>query len=263
MSTVGFKVYIDESGDEGFCFNEDAPGSSRWFVISAVVTRASHDLEAVKLVDNVRSVLRCRQRKDLHFRRLKHEQRIPYVEQIARARLRTVTVCVHKPSIHDPEKFADKFLLYHYATRFLLERVSWLCRDKRYTQEDIAEVIFSNRSHMSYEALRDYLLLLRQRTSRSDIRIDWSAISPDRILARPHNAMMGLQIADAVASAMWYGVEPSRYGFTEPTYAQRLCPVVYSHRSRQLGHGFKLWPREAEGLIDTDPKLFWIRSTYQ
>ena len=35
-----FIAYVDESGDEGFVFNADGSGSSRWFVLSAAVIRA-------------------------------------------------------------------------------------------------------------------------------------------------------------------------------------------------------------------------------
>ena len=43
-----FLAYIDESGDEGFVFNEDGSGSSRWFVLSAAVIRQVNDLQMVK-----------------------------------------------------------------------------------------------------------------------------------------------------------------------------------------------------------------------
>lgn len=42
-----FIAYVDESGDEGFVFNSDGSGSSRWFVLSAVVIRKSNDLQMV------------------------------------------------------------------------------------------------------------------------------------------------------------------------------------------------------------------------
>src|SRR3546814_12453405 len=75
-------------------------------------------------------------RSTLHFRELKHEQKIPYVRAIAAAPLRTVSVLVHKPSLNEPETFqAEKFRLYFYLTRYLLERVSWLCRDHRRANE--------------------------------------------------------------------------------------------------------------------------------
>ena len=77
---------------------------------------------------------------------------------------RTISVLIHKPSIKEPEKFqSEKFPLYRYATRYLLERVSWFCRDQRIEGEGDcrADLIFSNRSIMSYEDLRSYLRLLK------------------------------------------------------------------------------------------------------
>ena len=138
MSKFSFKVYVDESGDEGFVFHADGTGSSRWLVLSAVVVRAKNDLAMVKLVSDTRNLLGRKPNQHLHFSDLKHEQRVPYVRQIAASSIRTVSVIIHKPGIHDPEKFqSEKFLLYHYATRFLLERVSWLCRDHRVTGEHL------------------------------------------------------------------------------------------------------------------------------
>ena len=44
-----FVAYIDESGCEGFKFLADEQGSSRWFVLSALVLRKENDLLAVEL----------------------------------------------------------------------------------------------------------------------------------------------------------------------------------------------------------------------
>jgi hypothetical protein len=259
----GFVVYVDESGDEGFVFNDGGRGSSRWFVLSAVVTRSESDLETVRLVDGVRTTLRKPPREPLHFRALKHPHRLPFVEAIAAAKLRTVSVLAHKPSITEPEKFSEKHLFYRYVTRYLLERVSWFCRDNRNAEADRARIFFSNRSCMSYDDLRAYLRLLRERSNDFGVRIDWSVIDEERIEARTHDSLMGLQIADAVASSMYYGVEPTEFGHTEPRYAQMLKPTVYHHRGDYLGYGFKLWPREVVPLIPRKPELAWIHDTFR
>ena len=126
-----FSVYIDESGDEGFVFQPNERGSSRWLVLSAAVFRKSNDLDAVRLMRDVREKLEKAKKKALHFRELKHEQRVPYVRAIGEAKLRTVSMLIHKPSLKEPEKFqSESHLLYRYVTRLLLERVSWLCRDQ-------------------------------------------------------------------------------------------------------------------------------------
>jgi len=257
-----FAVYIDESGDEGFAFGQ---GSSEWFVLSAVITRKAFDLETVKLVDLVRQQLGKPPKKPLHFRDLKHEQRLLYVRRIAESRLRALAVLAHKPSLTEQETFRQRYLLYRYASRYLLERVSWYCRDHRSRQDrgdGTAEIIFSNRASMSYQELRDYLDLLRSMTAM-DVRIEWSVIDPERVVALTSGKRMGLQIADAVAGSLYYAVERTRYGFTEDRYAKMLKPVLYHHRGKFLGYGLKFWPRECESLIQSDERLEWVRAHYK
>lgn len=116
--TASYRVYVDESGDEGFQFLEHERGSSRWLVLSAAVFRKSNDLEAVALMKAIRGKLGKPPRKGLHFREIKHEQRLPYVRMIGNARVRTVSVLIHKPSISEPEKFqSEAHRLYRYASR--------------------------------------------------------------------------------------------------------------------------------------------------
>jgi hypothetical protein len=254
--SASFVVYIDESGDEGLRFGG---GASGWFVLSAVVTRKSNDLETVKLVDTVRSQLGKAPGKPLHFRDLRHEHRVPFIDKIAAAPLRVVTVLVHKPSILAPEVFERPHLLYFYSVRHLLERVSWLCRDHRREEDGdgTAEIVFSNRSGMSYEALRQYMQVLEgQETS-----IDWSAVRCDQINAFTAGRRMGLQIADAVASGFFKAVEPSQYGHTEDRYARMLRPVVYNRQRCYQGYGLKFWPREAAGALGT-PHFRWLQEVY-
>ena len=261
--SYAYRVYVDESGDEGFVFRPDRSGSSEWFVLSAVVARASHDRSLIELVDAMRAQLGKKPREPLHFRKLKHEHRLPFAAKIAAARLRVVSVLVHKPSIQEPEKFSERFLLYRYASRYLLERVSWLCRDHAIEGATAAKVTFSNRSAMSYEELRGYLRRLKENTQEFDVRIDWDAIDPDRVEARTHDSLCGLQVADAVASAFFFGVNRSRHGFSEPRYAQLLAPVAYRHKGAALGYGVKLWPKEIAGRIADLEGAEWIAGTYK
>ena len=250
-------VYIDESGDEGLDFGR---GASGWFVLSAIVTRALTDLDTVKLVDRVREILKKPEKKPLHFRDLRHEHRLPFVEQIAQARVQAVSVMIHKPSIVAAETFREPHRLYFYAVRYLLERVSWLCRDARRPEEGdgSARIFFSNRSGMSYEDLRAYLELLKTR----ETTVEWSVIRCDQIQACSAGKKMGLQIADAVAHAFFRAVEPTAYGHTEDRYARMLRPVVYRYKKNSLGYGIKLWPREIEAQVPTHSTLSWLREAY-
>jgi len=172
-----------------------------------------------------------------------------------------MTVLTHKPSLREPETFRERYRLYFYATRYLLERLSWYCRDNRLPHDagdGSVEIIFSNRSGMSYEEMRDYFIRLRNNTEFSDVRIDWSVVRPQQIHSATSGKYMGLQIADAIASSLYYAVEPSQYGYTEDRYARTLKPVTYCRSGKCVGYGLKFWPSESELQTSAQPHLAWV-----
>ena len=200
---VSYVVYIDESGDEGFEFSE---GSSEWFVLSAVIIKKEIDLQTVKLIDAAKTRLGMPADKILHFRNLDHNKRLTLIDEISRADLRISSIIMHKPSFKEPVIFQGRYRFYFYSTRYLLERVSWFCRDARTPDEmgdSSAEFIFSNRSGMSYEDMRNYLGRLKD---NNDVNIDWSVVNIPNIKPLPAASRMGLQIADAAASGIYCGV---------------------------------------------------------
>lgn len=242
-----FVVYIDEAGDEGFKFLENERGSSRWFVLSATIVRKSNDLQMVRVAKEARALLNKPEKYVLHFRDLKHEQRVPLVRLIGATPVKTVNILVHKPSIGNPETFQQEaHKLYRYCTRLLLERVSWLCRDFAQDGRCAADLVFSNRSAMSYDDLRSYLnLLLKQSATSSDISIHWPAISCENVRAVNHDKLAGLQIADAVASSIFFAVNKTQYGEVEERYLRTLLPTLYRKQRRADGYGMKVWCSDA------------------
>jgi Protein of unknown function (DUF3800) len=242
--TKSFVAYIDESGCEGFKFLPNEQGSSRWFVLSALVVRKENDLQLVQLARQARELLKKPPKHALHFRDLKHEQRVPLARLIGGARIRTVSVLIHKPSIAEPEVFQQqRYSLYRYATRLLAERVSWLCRDHRRTGigDGRVEMVFSNRSAMSYDELRGYLQNLKDGEAGSDVRVDWNVVDPASIRAVNHDQLAGLQLVDAVASGLFYAVHKNPYGEVEDRYLRLLSPTIYRHQTRADGYGLKFW----------------------
>lgn len=253
-----YVVYVDESGDEGFSFER---GSSEWFVLSGVITHAATDLETVKLVDVAKSLLKKPVKKPLHFRKLKHEQRLPFVGLIADAKLKVVNIMVHKKSIREPEMFRERYRLYYYSVRYLLERVSWYCRDHKDPDgygDGSANIVFSNRGGMSYCELRDYLSLLKRTSVVRDVRIDWDVLNPEQVQAFSPGKRMGLQIADAVATSSYYALKQSDYGYIEDRYIRMLKPIIYHHRGQYLGYGLKFWPGEAMDVLRESAAHAWV-----
>jgi len=254
-----YLAYVDEAGDEGFSFDK---GSSDWFILSAAVTRRENDMEVVRLVDDVRAKLKKDHRFMLHFKELSHQQRLFLVDLVGKARLRLVNIAIHKPSLEEKEKFAEKSRLYFYAMRLLLERLSWLCRDHSRPWEAAdgkIKIVMSNRSSMSYDELREYLNRLKVQSESQDIRIDWKHIEPSLVISQPARNLMGLQIADAVAGSVYSALQKSAFGFIEDRYLRMLSKVFYRARGRTNGYGIKFYPSKAEELVKEDQLFAWFR----
>lgn len=240
---ASFHAFIDEAGDEGFKFLPNETGSSRWFVLSAVVFRNSNALAPVRILKESRELLKRDAKAVLHFRNLKHEHRRAFTAVIAKEKLLTVSVLSYKPDIPEPENYQnEKFLLYKYLTRLLVERVSWLARDFRKDGDGdgTVQLIFSDRAAMSYADLREYLSMLKAQSQFADkVNIHWPAIDLGAIKAVAHEKLAGLQVADAVASGLYYAVNLNQFGQAEPGYFELLRSNVYSYKGARIGYGLK------------------------
>lgn len=166
-------------------------------------------------------------------------------------------------SLLEPEKFRERYRLYFYAVRYLLERISWLIRDShnsdKWGGDGTVKLVFSNRQGMSYEEMRDYLRLLKkQQKTGQDIRIDFEKVPIDKLSSRTLGKSMGLQLADATAGVFFNAIEHDKFGNTEPRYIQILKPIIYRNERIINGYGFKIVPREAMPVLIEKDSLKWL-----
>lgn len=246
-----FLVYIDESGDDGlskFRMPGASGGASTWLAISACVFRHTHNLDAVSWRDEITNLLMPeKQSRILHFKDLNHSQRVVAAQCLSNKPVRLVTVISNKTTI-PPETYNSKNQLYFYLTRYLIERVSWLCRDLRKhvpEGDGRAEIVFSRRGGMSYRDFSAYLKKLKN-DSHADVRIHWPVINIEGIDAQDHSKSASLQLADIAASAFTAGFELDRYGNTEKRYAELLKKVTYNRGGNYLSYGLKIIPQESD-----------------
>ncbi|HKY71155.1 MAG TPA: DUF3800 domain-containing protein [Nitrospira sp.] len=254
-----FRAYIDESGDIGFNFKGGGRGSTPWFVLSAVVVSKKNDTRLIGSIDEARRILRKTNGEVLHFRELRHEQRIPVIRAVAGAPVRTVSVAIEKASIKSREVFQGQGdRLYNYACRFLLERISSLCyqsRNKTYPGDGFCELIFSNRAATSYDEMSAYIAKLKTRSQAGrKHKINWTRIDPARVRAVNHDQLAGLLMADAVATGLFYAINRNSYGEIEPRYYELLKPTIYRDiKTKKVSdHGLAFWPTTLEQLMESD-----------
>lgn len=241
-----FVAFIDESGDDGLG-NLKVPGAkggqSHFLVISATVFRATNSVSAVGWRDGILSQIPEKKVRQLHFKDLNHGQRLMAAQSLARLPIRVTSVLSAKRPIPSG-MYTEKNQLYFYMTRYLVERLSWLCRDFRKLVPEgdgRVKITFSRRGGMSYEAFQDYLRRLKN-TAEGDVRIHWPVIDIETVEARDHSTSASLQLADIVASSVASAFEPDRYGNCEPRYAEALLPITFNRNGNRLSYGLKIVP---------------------
>ena len=245
-------AYIDESGDPGcggpFRTKSTEGGQSNFLTLAAYIVRAEYDKQLVKLRDDIRDEIKPKaKRRDLHFQKLKHEQKIRYCQHLATQRTRIVSVIVNKAHLSKREAFSKNTKqLYWYACRLLVERISWLCDDAREGPDQRrVKLIFSDRGGTPCGEFREYLKNMRG----VDTQIRWSCIDENLVESMSHSQRAGLQFADAVASSISWGIEPQQFGNTEARYGRTLKPKIYkSNAGKIAGYGIKMLPNIEVGL---------------
>lgn len=224
-----FVAYIDEAGDEGFGKLAAGPvgGQSRWLIIGACIVRREDDLKLPALRDKILARFEKRQTRDLHFRHLKHAQKIVACQEVAAFPLHVCVTLSHKvtiPGSNFEQAFKKKGFLYNYLVRWLLERITSSCAELVHPAACSLKLVFSRRSGTNYQTMKEYLELMRDgREVMKPVRsINWKVLNVADIAVENHSKWAGLQIADCVTSAFFMAVEPNVYGNYEPAYAQLL-----------------------------------------
>lgn len=259
-----FLAFIDESGDDGLVkFREPLGrgGASHWLIISACVVRQIWGLEIVSWRNEITSRVfsRKQQKPHLHFADLDHPQRVVAANVLASKPVRVTHILAAKKPIPDGI-YTRKNQLYFYITRYLIERISWLCRDYRHKAPEgdgRVAITFSRRGGMSAEDFAGYL----RRLQTQETEIHWPVINLDAITAADHSTSASLQFADIAASAIAAGVDPDFYGNCESRYAEIIKPVTYQRRGNYLSYGLKAVPPHQKcGLSDEQHRLFQLFS---
>lgn len=236
--SAGLRAYIDESGDEGFKFGQ---GSSRFFVISAIVVDKSRDLQTVRVVEEVRKVLNLNPKTQLHWKKLNPYEKKIYSEKIGSIEAWGISICINKPELNAKE-FQEYPRLYFYTMRYLLERLSWLARE---LQKGKVELVFSKREHLAYDELQNYIGVLKtHKAFGQKVEIDFRYVKTDFFTILSPGKSMGLQLSDAFAGACFNAFERSyQKEVVDLEFLKLMAAILYRRKGKLEGYGLKVFPK--------------------
>lgn len=255
--THHFTAYIDEAGDEGFgkLSAGTVGGQSRWLSLGACIVSRENDLKLPAHRNAILSRFPEKQSRDLHFRDLKHEQKIVVCQEIATLPVGICVAMSHKVTIPGSKyegAFKQKGFLYNYLVRWLLERLTDACARKASKEPCTMKIVFSRRGGTNYQSMIEYFKFMRNGGEQiPPVRsITWSVIDFDQIHVEDHAKWAGLQLADCMTSAFFCGVEPNIYGNYEPTYALLLKERLIRQNGKALNCGLTIVPSPDKAALN-------------
>ncbi len=255
MSSKELNAYIDESGDEGF-----KTGSSQWFVISSVVVDKNNDTETARVVNDIKARLWGNvTRQPLHWVKLKHEKKQVVIQEIVKKDFVLFAVALEKKYLkrerfdaqYDRQnRMQCRWEMYFYATGLLVERIC------KYAERQSATVnlIFENRSSISYVDLHDYLTFMSDYAGRPTI----SRRMIKSVEAHNKEARKLLQVADACSGALYNALNINRFGNVDESYILYLKDKFDRWGGRLWGYGLKLFPRAASKVQEEYDVYGWM-----
>lgn len=225
-------LYVDEAGEEGF-----KETSSEWFILGGSMHANSGLRSCVDCYDTFKA---ARKNDDwfFHFQKRSHDERIGFIHAIREAPYQGMAVMIHKPSIDKPERFKQRYWLYFYALKFLLERATkWADT----TAHEPIHLMLSSRRGLDKDELKAYLARIKSSPFVKRDEILWNVFQHDEIHIEPNRKYRGLQVADCIASAIYKAVEISEYGTLEPRYITDLLPIFARHPYKGF-QAISCWP---------------------
>ena len=256
-----YVAFIDEAGDQGFNFKPFPDrASSEWFVLSALVVKASEAHRVLLFWKELTKSIEAGKRQ-IHFTKLNHEERVAIIHKLAKSpHCTAISICINKAGLTMPHTLSMKGerRLYFWTSRLLLERISWYVRDSRSwgAPRIPAKLVFSSCKNLKYAKLKDYLMRLK--TTVDGVNIAWDFLDCDKIQIRNHRELLGLRMADVVASGIAAGLELSPYGFCESRFAKTLKPIVYKRTLSYTKYGLKFIPSIPAVVTAMDNRYKWI-----
>jgi hypothetical protein len=158
-----------------------------------------------------------------------------------------------------------KHWFYWWATRLLLERVTYFCATRNEqdgTPGRTLQIEFSRRKDLKRREFTDYFTRLWAQANKPFLAkrcVDWSVFDFQNVHFHDHHTRAGLQFADVVASAFYQAVNTHPHGTCCSDYGRLLLPRVYRPTGRSaLDEGFTVWPYSlAEiGLTENQKEIF-------
>ena len=215
------KVYIDEAGDLGI------HRGTQWFVLSAVIVDANKEKDIRNTIKKIKEKLNVH---EIHLRKINDFYKRAYIVKSLKPCDFTIVSILIDTNKLDKTKFSNSLLIYNYACRLLLERVSWFLRDNKKRADIVLSARGTSRDKELINYIKDKLIPYEENEIESVF---------DKISAISASQWDLLQLADVCATSIFLAYEINWYGFSAPCFIKPLQEHFYKHNDHLIRYGLK------------------------
>jgi len=184
-------VFIDESGDSGM---KDKPGSSRFFVVTAVLFEDNEEADnCSRRIEELRAEMRLRENFEFHFNSCSDQFRIRFLESVVGSGFFYHSIVLNKTKLWG-EGFKHKDSFYKYAAGLVFENAKTRLLNAKVVLDECGNREFKNQ-------LSKYL---KKRMN------DGNRILIKKVKMEPSHSNNLLQLADMVCGAVFRSFDTTR-----------------------------------------------------
>jgi len=241
-----FRCYVDESGDP--CCR-----GSEYFFLSAVIVADENTNNLRGIIDKATNNIWISKNKTppaggIHWKNLDYGKKYHLSKLYQQEDFCVVNIWMLKRLLTHPDKICENDSFYHYAIRFIMERISWYVDDRNGS----AKIMFSSQTSLRKESLISYVKTCLA-SPTCQIR---HVFDPDKIEIKNMQDEKMLRVADNCVSSFANAFIKNAYGDYQPTYADCIQEKFYRYKGTKLWkYGIKIFPDEIkmENIVEMFP----------
>lgn len=279
--TYDYVAFIDEAGDDGLenIKSVDGYGGTEWFVLAAVVIRRQNLLLLEKAIRDIKIAVGFDERRQLHFKKLKTEQKLIAANKIAELPVRVFVAISNKKNMWRYKNTRAAIAegqnwYYNFMFRLVLERVTEFCLSKRTEGEGKVRFEFERRGGLNYGHTLDYLRRIKGQdayrggTFLNHGKVSWGVVDFSEFHNFRAKKKFGLQASDIVASSFFNALDDDMRDAGNYSFAKALIPRIGRKPDvfsigEMANFGVKIMPKLCEMKIPRKKKEFFVNFGYR
>ena len=206
---MGYKLFIDESGDQGI--DRDNEGQSKLFFFGGFVVSSTYLPYLSSFIEFCEKEIEQK----IHFKRLTHEKKVFFCNKLSKLPICCFGLISDKKGL-DRGNYREKItrqkgFFYNKNAHYFLEAVGDLCEQKPL---ELDEIIFEKIENKNYAQMKGYLHTIKNNPLHPNAK-RLTKIPINRIDAKAKSEEPLLKIADAISHSLYRACIKDSFGHTE------------------------------------------------